>query len=73
MGAWGLLTMQCTFLTRRPFKSHFSFYLQSASANRKAERRDEREKVRERGRDGGRAGKTATQQGALHLGRLREK
>lgn len=57
--------MQCTFLTRRTFKPHISFYLQSAPANRKS--------VRERGRDGGRAGKTATQQGALHLGRLRQK
>lgn len=73
VGCRGLLTMQCTFPTRRPFKSHISFYLQSAPASGKAERRDERQKVRERGRDVGRAGKTQSQQGALHSGRLMEK
>lgn len=73
VGCRVLLTMQCTFPTRRPFKSHISFYLQSAPASGKAERQDERQKVRERGRAGGRAGETQPQQGALRSGRLMQK
>lgn len=67
----GLHTMECTLLTRRPFKYHIYFYLQSAQANGKVKSQDERQ--RERERDGGRAGKTLPQQDALHRGRLQKK